>query len=194
VNTSINTSLQTQAITLQLLSVQKATPNLPVPFIEPGRTFIRRGSLFQTADRVERIREFFLFSDCLLWLSKGGEREGAATTEEENFRQSIVASPSEHSFSAAARRQSESEPVIRRAASSATTLKSLGMANQGTDEKWWFRGKIDLLNLDVVIPPTSFEEPPGLDIHSPQMSFSLFCGEYALLHIIPILILLPRLD
>ncbi|KIM31655.1 hypothetical protein M408DRAFT_327129 [Serendipita vermifera MAFF 305830] len=172
INTSLNTALQTQSITLQLLTVQKATPNLPIPFLEPGRTFIRRGSLFQVADRVERLREFFLFSDCFVWLSKGGEREGAVTAKEEQMRQSIVSSPSNASFAALKRGPSELEPPLRRAPSSAYGSK---FPTQVEEEKWWFRGKINLLDLDIVLPVAAFGEEGKIEVHSPQMSFSLFC-------------------
>jgi FYVE, RhoGEF and PH domain containing 5/6 len=175
VNTSLNNSLQTQSTTLQLLAVQKATPNLPIPFLEPGRIFIRRGLLFQVADRVERLREFFLFSDCLVWLSRGGEREGATTAEEEQLKLSIVSSPSSASFAAISRGQSEYEPVLRRAASSAYGSKFPTSSNT-EEEKWWFRGKIDLLDLDIVLPVATFGDEGKIEVLSPEMSFSLFCG------------------
>jgi len=161
---------------LQLLAVQKATPNLPFPFLEPGRTFIRRGPLFQVADRVERLREFFLFSDYLVWLSKGGEREGATTAEEAQLKQSIVSSPSSASFAAISRGQSECETPLKRAAS--TTYGSKFPASSNTEEdRWWFRGKVDLLDLDIVLPVVGFGEEGKIEVHSPQISFSLFCGK-----------------
>lgn len=133
--------------------------------------------MFQTADRVERIREFFLFSDCLVWLSKGGEKEGATTSEEEYFKQAIVSSPSSASFSVmGGRRQSDVDlqlpkrPLTRAASSTP----------QNEEEKWWFRGKIDLLDLDVSLPVASFGGEAKIDLHSPHMSFSLFCGKFNL--------------
>jgi hypothetical protein len=166
------------------LAVQKATPNLPIPFLEPGRTFIKRGLLFQTADRVERIREFFLFSDCLLWLSKGGEREGATTSEEEHFKQSMASSPLSASFSAMGRRLSEldvnpGKRPISRAPSSTPGSKLPGSMQQSEEEKWWFRGRIDLLDMDISLPVATFGGEGKIDVHSPQMSFSLFCGMWA---------------
>ena len=158
---------------MQLLAVQKATPNLPIPFLEPGRTLIRRGLLFQVADRVERLREFFLFSDCLVWLSRGGEREGATTAEEEQLKQSIISSPSKASLAAISRGNSEFEPGLRRAPSSAYGSK---FPNSVEEEKWWFRGKINLLDLDIVLPVAAFGDEGKMEVHSPQMSFSLFCG------------------
>jgi len=178
VNSSLNNSLQTQSTTLQLLAVQKATPNLPIPFLEPGRIFIRRGLLFQVADRVERLREFFLFSDCLVWLSKGGEREGATTAEEEQLKQTIVSSTSSASFAAISRHQSEYEPALKRAASSPYGSKFPASSNT-EEEKWWFRGKIDLLDLDIVLPVAAFGDEGKIEVHSPEMSFLLFCGKYS---------------
>ncbi|KAG8859458.1 hypothetical protein FRB91_007858 [Serendipita sp. 411] len=177
VNISLNSALQTQAITLQLLAVQKATPNLPIPFLEPGRRFIKRGSFFQVADRVERLREFFLFSDCLVWLSKGGEREGAVTAEEFQFKRSMITSPSVSSSITSDRRQGESGPTpLRRPSSTVFGSKiSSSSTNLGEDERWWFRGKVDLLDLDIVLPVPSFGEEGKIEVHSPAMSFSIYC-------------------
>ncbi|KAG5718029.1 FYVE, RhoGEF and PH domain-containing protein 6, partial [Termitomyces sp. T112] len=67
---SLNTSLHTHTQTLALLSLQRATPNLPFQLIVPGRTLLKRGSLLQIERSVQpREREFLLFSDCLIWLA-----------------------------------------------------------------------------------------------------------------------------
>ncbi|PVF98226.1 hypothetical protein CPB86DRAFT_758889 [Serendipita vermifera] len=174
---SLNTSMADQDITFQLLDIQRATPNLPFPFIEPGRKFIRRGPLFQVADRVERFREFILFSDCLVWLSKGGERESPMTSEEEQFRQSVIQLSSSPSTNALSRRLSDVENVSpRRGPSTASGPKRPNSThNQSEEQKWWFRGKIDLLDLDIVLPVPSFGEEGKIEVHSPHLSFSLFC-------------------
>lgn len=173
VNTSLNNALQMQSITLQLLAVQKATPNLPILFLEPGRSFIRRGSMFQVAERVERLREFFLFSDCLVWLSKGGEREGAFSNEEAQFKRSMISSASNHSLLSPSRRQSMAgTPPPRRMPSTTLGAKLSGPVEE---EKWWFRGKANLLDLDIVVPVPAFGEEGKIEIHSPEMSFSIFC-------------------
>lgn len=67
---SLNTSLHTHSQTLALLALQRSTANLPFQLISPGRTFVKRGPLYQV-ERGEqpREREFLLFSDCLLWLA-----------------------------------------------------------------------------------------------------------------------------
>ena len=70
VTLSLNTSLHTHAQTLSLLALQRATPNLPLKLISPGRTLLKRGSLYQVARGLAPVqREFLLFSDCLLWLA-----------------------------------------------------------------------------------------------------------------------------
>jgi FYVE, RhoGEF and PH domain containing 5/6 len=177
VTLSLNTSMTNQDITFQLLSIQKAAPNLPFPFIQPGRKFIRRGSLFQVADRVERFREFILFSDCLVWLSKGGERESPMTPEEELFKRSVIQLSSSPSSNALSRRTSEIENTSpRRGSSTASGAKRPNSThNQFEEQKWWFRGTIDLLDLDVVLPVPSFGEDGKIEVHSPHLSFSIFC-------------------
>jgi FYVE/RhoGEF/PH domain-containing protein 5/6 len=70
VTLSLNTSLHTHAQTLSLLALQRATPNLPLKLISPGRTLLKRGSLYQIERGSAPVqREFLLFSDCLLWLA-----------------------------------------------------------------------------------------------------------------------------
>ena len=70
VTLSLNTSLHTHAQTLSLLALQRATPNLPLKLISPGRTLLKRGSLYQVERGSAPVqREFLLFSDCLLWLA-----------------------------------------------------------------------------------------------------------------------------
>ncbi|KAG6853231.1 hypothetical protein C0991_005858 [Blastosporella zonata] len=74
---SLNTSLHTHAQTLSLLSLQRATPNLPFQLIVPGRILLKRGSLLQIERSGQpREREFLLFSDCFIWLA-GEESERA---------------------------------------------------------------------------------------------------------------------
>ncbi|KAG9009375.1 AP-3 complex subunit delta [Tulasnella sp. 427] len=74
ITSALNTSLHSHTQTLQLLAIQRTTPNLPFPLIAPGRTLIKRGTLLKV-DREQRLREFLLLSDSLIWLSKASERE-----------------------------------------------------------------------------------------------------------------------
>ncbi|PPR06162.1 hypothetical protein CVT24_000709 [Panaeolus cyanescens] len=74
---SLNTSLQTHAQTLSLISLQKSCPNLPASFhlVSPGRTLVKRGELVQVESKEkagEERREVLLFNDCLAWFARGG--------------------------------------------------------------------------------------------------------------------------
>lgn len=73
---TLNESLAAHAQIMSLISLQKATPNLPFSLIVPGRTLLRRTTMMKVdrgSDR--RVRDILLFSDCLVWISRGGERE-----------------------------------------------------------------------------------------------------------------------
>lgn len=70
VTSSLNTSLSSHLTTLSLLSLQRNIAGLNFQLIAPGRTLLKRDTLFQV-ERGEsaREREFLLFSDCLLWIA-----------------------------------------------------------------------------------------------------------------------------
>jgi FYVE, RhoGEF and PH domain containing 5/6 len=74
VTNSLNTSLQNHAQSLSLVSLQRSTSNLPFQLVVPGQTLLKRGPLCQI-ERSEpaRDREFLLFSDCMVWLSRSGD-------------------------------------------------------------------------------------------------------------------------
>jgi FYVE/RhoGEF/PH domain-containing protein 5/6 len=179
-----------QTVTLGLVAIQRATPNLTFTFIEPGRAFIRRGSLLQIGDRLERVREFFLFSDCLVWLSRGGEWEGIAGGREEFLLRSggSIFPPSANGlnvFGGRIRKTSEVDigtPAFRRSASSGFAFSSANPRNSGVEEeKWWFRGKADLMDLEVVVPHVIGLQPGEegrFDILNPEMSFALYAGKF----------------
>jgi FYVE/RhoGEF/PH domain-containing protein 5/6 len=80
----MNASLHSHAQTLDLLALQRSTPNLPFQLIAPGRTFLKRGSLFQLeGGSFPKERDFLLFSDCLLWIANldKGDSEAAERWE-----------------------------------------------------------------------------------------------------------------
>lgn len=73
---TLNESLAAHAQIMSLVTLQKATPNFPFALITPGRTLLRRATMVKVdrgSDR--RVRDLLLFSDCLVWISRGGERE-----------------------------------------------------------------------------------------------------------------------
>lgn len=76
VTKTLNESLAAHAQIMSLINLQKSMTNLPFSLIVPGRTLIRRATMVKVdrgSDR--RVRDLLLFSDCLIWISRGGERE-----------------------------------------------------------------------------------------------------------------------
>ena len=73
-------------------------------------------------------------------------------------------------------------PPFRRSASSSFAFPSSNPRYSGAeDEKWWFRGRTDLMDLEVVVPHLiglESGEEGRFDILNPEMSFALYAGEW----------------
>ncbi|KIJ53730.1 hypothetical protein M422DRAFT_201968 [Sphaerobolus stellatus SS14] len=155
---SLNTSLHEHSQTLSLLSLQRATPNLPFQLIAPGRSLVRRGPL--TQGQVERsasdAREFLLFSDCLVWLAR----------IDDNKKEWLI--------------DAGRKPRLRRGHTrSETALATVGNAKRSSDdeERWSFIGRIELVDLEVVNRIGKDEtEKTRFDILSPGISFAVYAG------------------
>jgi FYVE/RhoGEF/PH domain-containing protein 5/6 len=92
----MNASLHSHAQTLDLLALQRSTPNLPFQLIAPGRTFLKRGSLFQLeGGSFPKERDFLLFSDCLLWIANldKGDSEAAERWEWKGVKSGLSPRP-----------------------------------------------------------------------------------------------------
>ncbi|KAL1748192.1 hypothetical protein HDZ31DRAFT_79887 [Schizophyllum fasciatum] len=199
---SLNASLHSHSQTLALLSLQRSTAGLPFQLISPGRTFIKRGPLYQI-ERGEqpREREFLLFSDCLLWLA----------SEESEHRAwglgAYLGSNGSTDFLAArppmVRTRSKSDAELSqlkaRAATEATEgsarpsgpptpkparshippppsrIKRRGSQAAAGEERWTYKGRASLVDLEVIV---SAAREPGeerrLEVLSPEGSFVLF--------------------
>ncbi|KAH8119782.1 hypothetical protein DFH11DRAFT_1556530 [Phellopilus nigrolimitatus] len=182
VTTSLDTSLHIHAQTLTLLALQRATLNLPIQLVTPGRTLLKRGKLIQLDNSsVLKERDFFLFSDCLLWLAND------RMIEAEWLRRSDAAVIGGMAFLRGGpsgirpdfkRTRSKSENEIQD-----TSISARGQASgspKGTDssqveERWWFKGKIDLVDIEVVVSSArERSDERCLEILSPEMSFALY--------------------
>ncbi|KAG5341546.1 hypothetical protein C0989_009619 [Termitomyces sp. Mn162] len=204
---SLNTSLHTHTQTLALLSLQRATPNLPFQLIVPGRTLLKRGSLLQIERSVQpREREFLLFSDCLIWLA-GEEVERAQWKGDWGISRSGWGADYTESGPAKAQRsrdKGEEEASVKvqdsrldtdpREAPPSTTrptgrnalkkshhppLNMIGRRNasSGGDERWIYKGRVELVDLEVVVMPAREEgEECRFEILSPEGSFVLYSG------------------
>jgi FYVE/RhoGEF/PH domain-containing protein 5/6 len=202
---------------MSLIALQKATHNLPFPLIVPGRTLLRRATMMKVdrgSDR--RVRDLLLFSDCLVWISRGGEREDwgvlgewasvGLETGHSVWRDSVILEslntklkpglghdappPQSHGIRQTGRVRSRSAadalPVVLRPSSSANVLpppdpfllRPVTAPRDENEERWWYRGKVELLDVEVVVSPiiSSPGEERMLEVLSPEGSFALYAG------------------
>lgn len=155
-------SLHTHSQTLSLLALQRATLNLPFQLVTPGRSLVRRGSLLQ--GQIERsapdAHEFLLFSDCLVWLARADDRKDRSFVEHRFRRQKL------------SRGRSKSE----------TELPVGAERNSSIDERWNYKGRVELVDLEVVVNPTGRDEAERtrFDVLSPEVSFAVYAGMFFL--------------
>ncbi|GJE89658.1 FYVE, RhoGEF and PH domain-containing protein [Phanerochaete sordida] len=188
---SLNASLHTHTQTLALLAIQRSTVGLPFQLITPGRTFIRRGPLLQVGGSTPREREFLLFSDCLVWLSSADKTEDPERKQHwEQLVNEPPLSPDRRPNLSRSRSKSDADlPTqagLRRNGSAGFRLKLSGpslkkrMSSAGvTEEKWVYKGHIELVDLEVVLgPPGEPNEHLRVEVLSPRKSFALYaCSE-----------------
>ncbi|KAL1696757.1 hypothetical protein GGG16DRAFT_85229 [Schizophyllum commune] len=199
---SLNASLHTHSQTLALLALQRSTANLPFQLISPGRTFIKRGPLFQI-ERGEqpKEREFLLFSDCLLWLASeesehrnwglGAYLGNNGSTDYLNARPPMVRTRSKSDadvsrLQARAASESVENNAVSRPSGTPKAQRSLipppssrikrhGSQANAADERWTYKGRASLVDLEVIVSPA---REPGeerrLEVLSPEGSFVLF--------------------
>lgn len=186
VTLSLNTSLHTHAQTLSLLSIQRSTPNLPFQLVSPGRSLLKRGPLLQVEGSAPKEREFFLFSDCLLWLSNADKvSSGEFIAEKWGRSSSPPARPP------MVRNRSKSDADLprftnNRSSSILPTSKShfpsggrVRYPSNGAEEKWIYKGHIEVVDIDVVVSPAlETNQDHRLEILSPHASFALHACEY----------------
>ena len=185
VTLSLNTSLHTHAQTLSLLAIQRATPNLPFQLISPGRSLLKRGPLLQVETSSPKEREFLLFSDCLLWLSNADKISSGEFIAERFGR-----NPSPPDRPPMVRNRSKSDADLPKLAntrspsllpSSKSQLPSRGKGmypGSSAEEKWIYRGHMELVDIDVVVPPAlETSQDHRLEILSPHSSFALYARE-----------------
>ncbi|KAJ1019967.1 hypothetical protein NDA16_004248 [Ustilago loliicola] len=76
----INENVRQHEMVLTMLELQKSLQGLTEPLVAPGRALIKRGTLMKTCRRNIQPREFFLFTDCLIYASpiSGGMESASA--------------------------------------------------------------------------------------------------------------------
>ena len=188
VTLSLNTSLHTHAQTLSLLTIQRNTPHLPFQLISPGRNLLKRGPLLHVEASSPQEREFLLFSDCLLWLLNADKASSGELIAE---RWGCSSSPPARPPMVRNRSKSDAElPMFtnNRTSSLLPSSKShlplrgkTRYPSSGTEEKWIYKGHIELVDIDVVVAPAlEANQNYRLEILSPHSSFALYACEYRL--------------
>ncbi|KAF8449283.1 hypothetical protein L210DRAFT_3640888 [Boletus edulis BED1] len=154
ITVSLNTSLAAHAQTLALISLQRNTRDLPPvlnPLVAPGRQLIKRGTLIRS----------------------GGEGEGAGRKPFEFLLLSdylLWLEREETGISVLVHDGGCQSPRKRRA-----SISALGGIDE---EKWWCRGSMSLVDMEVVIV---VDRPSGvgeerIEVLSPEGSFALHHG------------------
>ncbi|KAI8981319.1 hypothetical protein BD414DRAFT_492311 [Trametes punicea] len=180
---SLNTSLHTHAQTLALLALQRNTVNLPFQLIAPGRTFLKRASLLQLEGSVPKEREFLLFSDCLIWLASA---DGDIFSDKWNAYASSSNSGGGSSGLPDLRGRSKSDAeadIVKRRQSllqlklSGSPKKKVRQASSGVDDRWIYKGHVELVDLEVVVSVPAANTPErGFELLSPHQSFAVYAA------------------
>ena len=208
VTLSLNTSLHTHAQTLSLVALQRSTSSLPptLHFVSPGRTLLQRGPLIMLERNGEgRQREFLLFSDCLVWLeNESGVMAGRgfrpavsrsrskSEAELSALRARFVAASSNASLHMTNQSPDLEPPAARPYSaipqhSALTNMKRhastfASSSSASSEEKWTFKGKAELVDLEVVVVSGSEEaQDRQFDVLSPEGSFVVYACAFVLL-------------
>lgn len=180
----MNASLHTHAQTLSLLALQRNTVNLPFKLTTPGRTFLKRAPLLQLEGSSVKEREFLLFSDCLLWLASAdgeyiSEKWGADASPTSPTRPPLLRtrSKSDADMAGVAEAMKRKESGLKFRLHASPAKRKSRYASSGTDERWVYKGFVDLVDMEVVVPPArEAGDERRLEILSPQQSFAVYGG------------------
>lgn len=184
ITSSLNASLHTHAQTLALLALQRNTANLPFRLITPGRTFLKRAPLMQLEGSMTREREFLLFSDCIIWLANAdgdlisNKWEHSGNSSPGGGRPALVRTRSKSDADmrvvADALRRKESVLKFRLPVSPKRKARH---ASSGTDERWVYKGYVDLVDVEVIVsPPREADDERRFELLSPQQSFAVYAA------------------
>ncbi|KAF9651929.1 hypothetical protein BDM02DRAFT_3184175 [Thelephora ganbajun] len=181
---SLNTSLHTHAQTLSLLAIQRSTPNLPFQLISPGRSLLKRGPLLHVEASSPKEREFLLFSDCFLWLSNADKVSSGELIAEKLGRSSsppvrppMIRNRSKSDAELPKSTGNRSSSVLPSSKSQLPSRSKARYPSSSTEEKWIYKGHVELVDIDVVVPPAlETNQDHRLEILSPHLSFALYAS------------------
>lgn len=71
VATSVNESIRQHEMFIKMLEIQTSISGFMEPLLVPGRTFIKKGSVFKISRSKTQVRHLFLFNDMMLYTGAG---------------------------------------------------------------------------------------------------------------------------
>ncbi|KAE8260110.1 hypothetical protein A4X13_0g562 [Tilletia indica] len=71
-------NIRTHEMVLLMLNLQRSLTGLTEPLVIPGRSLLKRGALLKTCRKNIQPREFFLFTDCIMYATSSGGGESSA--------------------------------------------------------------------------------------------------------------------
>lgn len=189
VTVGLNKSLHSHAETLALLALQRATTGLPLQLISPGRRLVKRGPLLQAErNTLPRPREFLLFSDCLIWLASAdasweslGGWSSAGDSSSSSVRPGLTRnrSRSEAELPRANLRHGPSQRQSYHPSSPMPPPLAKRRDGSSSQEKWVYKGRVDLVDLDVTVGSKLGGDPEyRFEILNPEESFVVYAGRY----------------
>ena len=204
-NASLHTQSQTLGLLALQRSTPNLPFQLIAPgrtFLKRGSLIqLERGSFAKECD-------FLLFSDCLVWIANldKGDNEAAERWDRKGVKPGLSPrimmarsrSRSEAELSVLRNRPQvcgsgdgcspTSQPASPsgpspnappcRSVMSPTKMKKRQASHASCDERWWFKGKAELIDMEIVVtPPTEVGEECRLEVWSPEGSFAVYAGK-----------------
>jgi hypothetical protein len=194
---SINENIRHHEMVLSMLDIQRSLVGLTVPLIVPGRTLLKKATMLKAGRKDIHAREFFLFSDCIMYAAPIGgamteasaawqafSRYGSSAVHNDNERSNgATSSPSFVRYAQSPIRSFSPDKrpdIARRRTTSVPTRvdpKRLSLsAFEG--QQMQFRGKFALQDCTVVGVENATSHDPALrhyiEIRTPGKSFAVY--------------------
>jgi hypothetical protein len=197
---SINDNIRQHEVVVVMLGLQRSLLGLSEPLIVPGRSLLKRGSLLKACRKNIQAREFFLFTDCLVYAAPISGSIDAASAAWQAFSRygssdnlallSPVAGsgspkfPERPSYMSESRAHGSSDNIRDKSRTRIRTMSgpspydskrtSMSLENQQLQ----FRGKFSLQDCTVVAVDDVVSPEPWLrhclEIRTPGKSFAVY--------------------
>lgn len=190
---SINDNIRQHEMVLSMLNIQRTLIGMNEPLITPGRALLKRATLRKAGRKDIHAREFFLFTDCIIYaapiggamadasaawqaFSRYGVAEGTSSPlgspglAKQSYQQMNLASPPGKPFEV---------PIRRRTTSVPTQVESNRLSFSSLEgQQLQFRGKFALQDCTVVGVESASSHDLSLrhciEIRTPGKSFAIY--------------------